>query len=153
MDGETEGNSADLSNTPESRKNSWQIFFEEIVCFFNWPKTGIVTKVREKNQQIFSQLKFMFSFCFFKNSNGYKKKREFWTITKGICQKLLSGFFPLKGYPPHTGQVGDHTTCSQKKHVGEFLYFKLPKLPVQVKSRAIKDVTKYVLNTDVQFTN
>ena len=53
----------------------------------------------------------------------------------------------------HTGQVGDHTTCSQNKHVGEFLYFKLPKLPVQVKSRAIKDVTKYVLNTDVQFTN
>ena len=55
--------------------------------------------------------------------------------------------------PPHTGQVGDHTTCSQNEHVGEFLYFKLPKLPVQVKSRAIKDVTKYVLNTDVQFTN
>ena len=53
--------------------------------------------------------------------------------------------------PHHTGQVGDHTTCSQNKHVGEFLYFKLPKLPVQVKSRAIKDVTKYVLNTDVQF--
>ena len=53
----------------------------------------------------------------------------------------------------HTGQVGDHTTCSQNKHVGEFLYFKLPKLPVQVKSRPIKDVTKYVLNTDVQFTN
>ena len=55
--------------------------------------------------------------------------------------------------PPHTGQVGATTTCSQNKHVGEFLYFKLPKLPVQVKSRAIKDVTKYVLNTDVQFTN
>ena len=53
----------------------------------------------------------------------------------------------------HTGQVGATTTCSQNKHVGEFLYFKLPKLPVQVKSRAIKDVTKYVLNTDVQFTN
>ena len=54
----------------------------------------------------------------------------------------------------HTGQVGDHTTCSQKKHVGEFLYFKLPKLPAQVKSRPIIDVTKYVLNTDVQqFTN
>ena len=33
MDGETEGNSADLSNTPESRKNSWQIFFEEIIFF------------------------------------------------------------------------------------------------------------------------
>ena len=58
-----------------------------------------------------------------------------------------------KEVPPHTGQVGDHTTCSQNKHVGEFLYFKLPKLPVQVKSRPIKDVTKYVLNTDVQFTN
>ena len=55
--------------------------------------------------------------------------------------------------PPHTGQVGATTTCSQNKHVGEFLYFKLPKLPVQVKSRPIKDVTKYVLNTDVQFTN
>ena len=53
----------------------------------------------------------------------------------------------------HTGQVGDHTTCSQSKHVGEFWYFKLTKLLVQVKSRAIKDVTKYVLNTDVQFTN
>ena len=53
----------------------------------------------------------------------------------------------------HTGQVGDHTTCSQNKHVGKFLYFKLPKLPLQVKSRAIKDVTKYVLNTDVQFTD
>ena len=53
----------------------------------------------------------------------------------------------------HTGQVGATTTCSQNKHVGEFLYFKLPKLPVQVKSRSIKDVTKYVLNTDVQFTN
>ena len=45
---------------------------------------------------------------------------------------------------PHTGQVGATTTCSQNKHVGEFLYFKLPKLPVQVKSRSIKDVTKYV---------
>ena len=53
----------------------------------------------------------------------------------------------------HTGQVGATTTYSQNKHVGEFLYFKLPKLSVQVKSRAIKDVTKYVLNTDVQFTN
>ena len=58
-----------------------------------------------------------------------------------------------KMVPPHTGQVGDHTTCSQNKHVGKFLYFKLPKLPLQVKSRAIKDVTKYVLNTDVQFTD
>ena len=55
--------------------------------------------------------------------------------------------------PMHTGQVGDHTTCSQNKHVGEFLYFKLPKPPLQVKSSAIKDVTKYVLNTDVQFTD
>ena len=53
----------------------------------------------------------------------------------------------------HTGQVGATTTCSQNKHVGEFLYFKLPKLSLQVKSRPIKDVTKYVLNTDVQFTN
>ena len=53
----------------------------------------------------------------------------------------------------HTGQVGDHTTCSQNEHVGEFLYFKLPNLLVQVKSSAIKDVTKYVLNTNVQFTN
>ena len=53
----------------------------------------------------------------------------------------------------HTGQVGATTTCSQNKHVGVFLYFKLPKLAVQVKSRSIKDVTKYVLNTDVQFTN
>ena len=26
----------------------------------------------------------------------------------------------------HTGQVGATTTCSQNKHVGEFLYFKLP---------------------------
>ena len=60
----------------------------------------------------------------------------------------------LKGQlGPHTGQVGDTTTCSQNKYVGEFLYFKLPKLLVQVKSRPIKDVTKYVLNTDVQFTN
>ena len=57
------------------------------------------------------------------------------------------------GHPWHTGQVGATTSYSQNKHVGEFLYFKLPKLPVQVKSRAIKDVTKYVLNTDVQFTN
>ena len=55
--------------------------------------------------------------------------------------------------PPHTGQVGATTTCSQNKHVGEFLYFKLPKPSVKVKSRSIKDVTKYVLNTDVQFTN
>ena len=52
-----------------------------------------------------------------------------------------------------TGQVGATTTCSQNKHVGEFLYFKLTKLPLQVKSRPIKDVTKYVLNTDVQFKN
>ena len=64
----------------------------------------------------------------------------------------MSDFRPLWG-GGHTGQVGDHTTCSQNKHVGEFLYFKLPKLAVQVKSRPIKDVTKYVLNTDVQFTN
>ena len=62
-------------------------------------------------------------------------------------------FFNIVQMGGHTGQVGDHTTCSQNKHVGEFLYFKLPKLPVQVKSSAIKDVTKYVLNTDVQFTN
>ena len=60
--------------------------------------------------------------------------------------------FPLRG-GGHTGQVGDHTTCSQNEHVGEFLYFKLPNLLVQVKSSAIKDVTKYVLNTNVQFTN
>ena len=53
----------------------------------------------------------------------------------------------------HSGQVGDIDNCSQSKHVGEFLYFKLPKLQVKVKSRPIKDVTKYVLNTDVQFTN
>ena len=53
----------------------------------------------------------------------------------------------------HTGQVGATTNCSHNKHVGRFLYFKLPKLPVQVKSRPIKDVTKYVLNTDLQFTN
>ena len=62
----------------------------------------------------------------------------------GLCPKPVT---------PHTGQEGATTTCSQNKHVGEFLYFKLPKLPVQVKSRPIKDVTKYVLNTDVQFTN
>ena len=63
-----------------------------------------------------------------------------------------NGGFPTNP-PPHTGQVGATTTCSQNKHGGEFLYFKLPKLPVQVKSRAIEDVNKYVLNTDVQFTN
>ena len=59
--------------------------------------------------------------------------------------------FAMKG--GHTGQVGATTTCSQNEHVGEFLYFKLPNLLVQVKSSAIKDVTKYVLNTNVQFTN
>ena len=59
----------------------------------------------------------------------------------------------LKEAGGHTGEVGATTTCSQNKHVDEFLYFKLPKLPVQVKLRPIKDVTKYVLNTDVQFTN
>ena len=65
--------------------------------------------------------------------------------------EIFNGFFHEgRG---HTGQVGATTTCSQNKHVGEFLYFKLPKLTVQVKSRAIKDVNKYVLNTDVQFTN
>ena len=69
-------------------------------------------------------------------------------LTENHFAKILF----LKG-GGHTGQVGDHTTCSQNKHVGEFLYFKLPKLSVQVKSRAIKDVTKCVLNTDVQFTN
>ena len=62
----------------------------------------------------------------------------------GLCPKPVT---------PHTGQEGATTTCSQNKHVGKFLYFKLPKLAVQVKSRPIKDVTKYVLNTDVQFTN
>ena len=66
---------------------------------------------------------------------------------------FLAKWFSVKGVAGHTGQVGATTTCSQNKHVGEFLYFKLPKLPVQVKSRPIKDVTKYVLNTDVQFTN
>ena len=67
------------------------------------------------------------------------------------CLEIL----PLRGGGGggHTGQVGATTTCSQNEHVGEFLYFKLPKLSVQVKSRPIKDVTKYVLNTDVQFTN
>ena len=64
---------------------------------------------------------------------------------------VVLDFVQMRG--GHTGQVGDHTTCSQNKHVGKFLYFKLPKLPLQVKSRAIKDVTKYVLNTDVQFTD
>ena len=62
-------------------------------------------------------------------------------------------YFDVSGIRGHTGQVGDHTTCSQNEHVGEFLYFKLPNLLVQVKSSAIKDVTKYVLNTNVQFTN
>ena len=67
-----------------------------------------------------------------------------------LVAKTLTPFAPGAG---HTGQVGATTTCSQNKHVGEFLYFKLPKLSVQVKLRPIKDVTKYVLNTDVQFTN
>ena len=58
-----------------------------------------------------------------------------------------------RGGGGHTGQVGDHTTRSQNEHVGEFLNFKLPKLSVKVKSRTIKDVTKYVLNTDVQITS
>ena len=33
-----------------------------------------------------------------------------------------------------SGQVGDNDNCSQNKHVGQFLYFKLPKLTGQVKS-------------------
>ena len=70
-----------------------------------------------------------------------------------VIQKLGNRNPKNRGMGVHTGQVGDHTTCSQNKHVGKFLYFKLPKLPLQVKSRAIKDVTKYVLNTDVQFTD
>ena len=70
--------------------------------------------------------------------------------TKLLQEPVLA---QCEGVPPHTGQVGATTTCSQNKHVGEFLYFKLPNLLVQVKSSAIKDVTKYVLNTNVQFTN
>ena len=76
--------------------------------------------------------------------------------TLGRCPKkngIMWEKFPNWGGAGHTGQVGDHTTCSQNEHVGEFLYFKLPNLLVQVKSSAIKDVTKYVLNTNVQFTN
>ena len=79
-----------------------------------------------------------------------------WVIIREVCKKSKWKFkmaFAMKGGRGHTGQVGATTTCSQKKHVGEFLYFKLPKLLVRVKSRTIKDVTKYVLNTDVQFTN
>ena len=82
-------------------------------------------------------------------------KTQFSVLVREVCKKSKWKFkmaFAMKG-GGHTGQVGDHTTCSQNKHVGKFLYFKLPKLPLQVKSRAIKDVTKYVLNTDVQFTD
>ena len=78
----------------------------------------------------------------FKHIKGVRKKWIFFMV------RLI-----VRGRGGHTGQVGATTTCSQNKHVGEFLYFKLPKLSVQVKSRPIKDVTKYVLNTDVQFTN
>ena len=63
------------------------------------------------------------------------------TWPRGSCPEWGSA---LTSLGLHTGQVGATTTCSQNKHVGEFLYFKLPKLPVQVKSRSIKDVTKYV---------
>ena len=77
----------------------------------------------------------------------------FWTFIHFCTVTLPQIVKHKKEGGGHTGQVGATTTCSQNKHVGEFLYFKLPKLPVQVKSRPIKDVTKYVLNTDVQFTN
>ena len=73
-------------------------------------------------------------------------------LYKGSCTYYVITFWGPER-PLNTGQVGATTTCSQNKHEGEFLYFKLPKLPIQVKSRHIKDVTKYVLNTDVQFTN
>ena len=59
-------------------------------------------------------------------------------LTQAICVKCAQrcigsivltlfgpAYFDLSGTGGHTGQVGDHTTCSQKKHVGEFLYFKL----------------------------
>ena len=59
-----------------------------------------------------------------------------------VLRASVSNFVNASVGGGHTGQVGDHTTCSQNKHVGKFLYFKLPKLPLQVKSRAIKDVTK-----------
>ena len=77
---------------------------------------------------------------------GFNCKRKKWGKK---CLEICA----IKAGGGHTGQVGDHTTCSQNEHVGEFLYFKLPNLLVQVKSSAIKDVTKYVLNTNVQFTN
>ena len=82
---------------------------------------------------------------------GKEGKSEF--LPQGKPSKTTWRIFSVKGGAGHTGQVGDHTTCSQNEHVGEFLYFKLPNLLVQVKSSAIKDVTKYVLNTNVQFTN
>ena len=66
MDAETEGNSADLSNTPESRKNSWQIFFEEIVCFFQLTKNCYSDKSPRKKSADFLTVEIHVLFFLFK---------------------------------------------------------------------------------------
>ena len=71
MDAETEGNSADLSNTPESRKNSWQIFFEEII-FFQLTKYCYSDKSPRKKSADFLTVEIHVLFFLFKNSNCYK---------------------------------------------------------------------------------
>ena len=72
MDAETEGNSADLSNTPESRKNSSQIFVEEMI-FFQLTKYCYSDKSPRKKSADFLTVEIHVLFFCLKNSNGYKK--------------------------------------------------------------------------------
>ena len=80
MDGETEGNSADLSNTPESRKNSWQIFFEEIIFFLLLTKHCYSDKSPRKKSADFLTVEIHVLFFFvLKIQIVTKSKENFWT--------------------------------------------------------------------------
>ena len=76
MDAETEGNSADLSNTPESRKNSWQIFFEEIIFFLLLTKHCYSDKSPRKKSADFLTVEIHVLFFLFQKFKLLQKEKR-----------------------------------------------------------------------------
>ena len=81
MDAETEGNSADLSNTPESRKNSWQIFFEEIIFFLLLTKHCYSDKSPRKKSADFLTVEIHVLFFFVLKIQIVTKRKENFGLT------------------------------------------------------------------------